>query len=117
MKDFSGMIAVVTGAASGIGRALAERCAREGMKVVVADVEPGPLAEVEASLRAGGGTALAVRTDVSQAKDVEALAQQTLDAFGATHLLFNNAGVATNGSVWESSLADWEWVIGVNLWG
>jgi NAD(P)-dependent dehydrogenase (short-subunit alcohol dehydrogenase family) len=117
MKDFSGRIAVVTGAASGIGRALAERCAREGMRVVLADVEPGPLAEVEAGLRAGGGTALAVRTDVSQAKDVEALAQKTLDAFGATHLLFNNAGVATSGTVWESSLADWEWVIGVNLWG
>jgi NAD(P)-dependent dehydrogenase (short-subunit alcohol dehydrogenase family) len=118
MKDFKSRVAVITGAASGIGRALAERCAREGMKVVLADVEPGALAEAEANLQAGGGTALAVRTDVSQAKDVEALAQKTLEAFGAVHLLCNNAGVATSGTVvWESSLRDWEWVIGVNLWG
>jgi NAD(P)-dependent dehydrogenase (short-subunit alcohol dehydrogenase family) len=117
MKDFKGRVAVITGAASGIGRALAERCAHEGMKLVLADVEPGPLAEVEANLQAGGSTALAVRADVSQAKDVEALAQQTLEAFGAVHLLCNNAGVATSGTVWESSLTDWEWVIGVNLWG
>jgi NAD(P)-dependent dehydrogenase (short-subunit alcohol dehydrogenase family) len=117
MKDFKSRVAVITGAASGIGRALAERCAREGMKVVLADVEPGALAEAEANLQAGGGTALAVRTDVSQAKDVEALAQKTLEAFGAVHLLCNNAGVATSGTVvWESSLTDWEWVIGVNLW-
>src|SRR5687768_7620380 len=100
MKDFKSRVAVITGAASGIGRALAERCAREGMKLVLADVEPGPLAEVEANLQAGGGTALAVRADVSQAKDVEALAQQALEAFGAVHLLCNNAGVATSGTVW-----------------
>src|SRR6516162_2295168 len=118
MKDFKRKVAVITGAASGIGRALAERCAREGMKVVLADVEPGALADVEANLQAGGGTVLAVRTDVSQAKDVEALAQQTLEAFGAVHLLCNNAGVATSGTLaWESDLTDWEWVIGVNLWG
>jgi NAD(P)-dependent dehydrogenase (short-subunit alcohol dehydrogenase family) len=118
MKDFNSRVAVITGAASGIGRALAERCAREGMNVVLADVEPGALAEVEANLQARGGTVLAVRTDVSQAKDVEALAQKTLAAFGAVHLLCNNAGVATSGTaVWESSLTDWEWVMGVNLWG
>jgi NAD(P)-dependent dehydrogenase (short-subunit alcohol dehydrogenase family) len=118
MQDFQSRVAVITGAASGIGRALAERCAREGMKVVLADVEPGALAEVEANLRARGGTVLAVRTDVSLAKDVDALAQKTLQAFGAVHLLCNNAGVATSGTVsWESSLPDWEWVIGVNLWG
>jgi NAD(P)-dependent dehydrogenase (short-subunit alcohol dehydrogenase family) len=118
MKGFKSRVAVITGAASGIGRALAERCAREGMKVVLADVELGALAEAEANLQAAGGTALAVRTDVSQAKDVEALAQKTLEAFGAVHLLCNNAGVATSGTVvWESRLTDWEWVIGVNLWG
>jgi NAD(P)-dependent dehydrogenase (short-subunit alcohol dehydrogenase family) len=117
MKDFKRKVAVITGAASGIGRALAERCAREGMKVILADVEPGALAEVEANLQAGGGTALAVRADVSQAEDVAALAEKALEAFGAVHLLCNNAGVATNGSVWESGLTDWEWVLGVNLWG
>lgn len=117
MKDFQGKVAVITGAASGIGRALAERCAREGMKVVLADVEPGALADVEASLHADGGTARAVQTDVTQASDVEALARKALEAFGAVHLLCNNAGVATNGTIWESSLTDWEWVIGVNLWG
>jgi NAD(P)-dependent dehydrogenase (short-subunit alcohol dehydrogenase family) len=118
MKDFKSRVAVITGAASGIGRALAERCAREGMKVILADVEPGALADAEANLQAAGGTVLAVRTDVSQAKEVEALAQKTLEAFGAVHLLCNNAGVATSGTVvWESSLTDWEWVIGVNLWG
>src|SRR5579884_462617 len=118
MKDFKGRVAVITGAASGIGRALAEQCVSERMKVVLADVELEALAEVEASLQAGGGTTLRVRTDVSQAKDLEALAQKTLEAFGAVHLLCNNAGVATSGTVvWESSLADWEWVMGVNLWG
>jgi NAD(P)-dependent dehydrogenase (short-subunit alcohol dehydrogenase family) len=117
MKDFERKVAVITGAASGIGRALAERCAREGMKVILADIELEALAEVEANLRAGGGTALAVRADVSQAKDVAELAKKTLKAFGAVHLLCNNAGVATNGSVWESGLTDWEWVLGVNLWG
>ncbi len=118
MKDFKDKVAVITGAASGIGRALADHCAREGMKVVLADIEQGALAEAAANLQSGGGTVLAVRTDVSQAKDVEALAQKTLEVFGAVHLLCNNAGVATSGTVvWESNLTDWEWVMGVNLWG
>jgi NAD(P)-dependent dehydrogenase (short-subunit alcohol dehydrogenase family) len=117
MKDFKDRVAVITGAASGIGWALAEQCAREGMKVVLADVEPEALAKAEASLKAGGASALAVRTDVSRAGDVEALAHKTLEAFGAVHLLCNNAGVATIGCIWESTLADWEWVVGVNLWG
>jgi NAD(P)-dependent dehydrogenase (short-subunit alcohol dehydrogenase family) len=117
MKDFKDKVAVITGAASGIGRALAERCAHEGMKVVLADVEPEALAKAEATLRAGGATALAVRTDVSRAGDVEALAHKTLEAFGAVHLLSNNAGVAKIGFIWETALADWEWVVGVNLWG
>jgi NAD(P)-dependent dehydrogenase (short-subunit alcohol dehydrogenase family) len=117
MKEFKDKVAVITGAASGIGRALADRCVQEGMKVVLADVELEPLAKTEASLKAAGATVLAVRTDVSQVRDVEALAQKTLEAFGAVHLLCNNAGVGTEAAIWESSLAEWEWVVGVNLWG
>ena len=118
MKEFKGKVAVITGAASGIGRAIADRCAQEGMKVVLADVEEGALAQAEEEMKARGATVLAVLTDVSKAGDVEALAQKTLDAFGAVHLLCNNAGVSGGGdSVWETSLADWQWVMGVNLWG
>jgi NAD(P)-dependent dehydrogenase (short-subunit alcohol dehydrogenase family) len=118
MKDFKDRVAVITGAASGIGWALAERCVREGMKVVLADVNPEALAQAEASLKAGGAAVLAVRTDVSQARDIEALAQRTLDGFGAVHLLCNNAGVGgPDAPIWESTVADWEWVLGVNLWG
>ena len=113
----SGNVAVVTGAASGIGRGLAERFAAEGMKVVLADVEEKPLAKLEAALRAKGATVLAIRTDVSNAAAVENLAQQTLNAFGAVHILCNNAGVACSRPIWEHTLADWEWVLGVNLWG
>jgi NAD(P)-dependent dehydrogenase (short-subunit alcohol dehydrogenase family) len=117
MKEFRNKVAVITGAASGIGRAIADRCAQERMKVVLADVEVGALAKAEASMKAAGATVLAVRTDVSQAKDVEALAQRTLDSFGAVHLLCNNAGVGTEAPIWESTIAEWEWVMGVNLWG
>jgi NAD(P)-dependent dehydrogenase (short-subunit alcohol dehydrogenase family) len=117
MTEFKRKVAVITGAASGIGRALAERCVQEGMNVVLADMEVETLTRTEESLKAAGATVLAVRTDVSQARDVEALAEATLDAFGTVHLLCNNAGVATEAPIWESSLAAWEWVIGVNLWG
>ena len=117
MKDFKDKVAVITGAASGIGRALADRCVQEGMKAVLADVEAEPLATAEASLKASGATVLAVQTDVSQARDVEALAQKTMEAFGAVHVLCNNAGVGTEAAVWESTLAEWEWIVGVNLWG
>jgi NAD(P)-dependent dehydrogenase (short-subunit alcohol dehydrogenase family) len=117
MESFRGKIAVVTGAGSGIGRALAERFAAEGMKVVLADVEAEPLARAERDLRAQGTEVLAVQTDVSQAGDVEALAQKTVARFGAVHVLCNNAGVAVGKTTWEHTLADWEWVLGVNLWG
>jgi NAD(P)-dependent dehydrogenase (short-subunit alcohol dehydrogenase family) len=117
MKEFKDKVAVITGAAGGIGRALAERCVREGMKAVLADVEADTLAKTEASLKASGATVLAVRTDVSRAGDVEVLAQKALAVFGAVHLLCNNAGVATGAAVWENTLAEWEWVLGVNLWG
>ena len=117
MKDFQDKVAVVTGAASGIGRALAEKSAQEGMKVVLADVEESALKQAEEELQASGAQVLAVRTDVSQADEVEVLAQKTFDTYGAVHLLFNNAGVGAGTTVWESSLADWQWVLGVNLWG
>ena len=117
MKDFKDKVAVITGAASGIGRALADRCVQEGMKAVLADVEAEPLATAEASLKASGATVLAVQTYVSQVRDVEALAQKTMEAFGAVHVLCNNAGVGTEAAVWESTLAEWEWIVGVNLWG
>ena len=110
-------VAVITGAASGIGRGLAERFAAEGMKVVLADVEETALAELEAGLKAKGATVLTVRTDVSNATEVENLAARTLDVFGAVHILCNNAGVVCSRPVWEHTLADWEWVLGVNLWG
>jgi NAD(P)-dependent dehydrogenase (short-subunit alcohol dehydrogenase family) len=117
MKEFKGKVAVITGAASGIGRALADLCVQGGMKTVLADVEVEALAKTEAELRAAGAPVLAVRTDVSRAGDVEALAQKTLEVFGAVHLLCNNAGVGMEATLWESTLAEWEWVMGVNLWG
>ncbi len=118
MHDFQGKVAVVTGAASGIGRALAEKSVQEGMKVVLADVEEHALKQAAEELHASGAQVLAVRTDVSQADAVEALAQKTFDTYGAVHLLFNNAGVIiADTTVWKSSLADWQWVFGVNLWG
>jgi len=117
MQVFQDKVAVVTGAASGIGRAIAERCVRAGVKIVLADIDEPNLAKAEAELKALGGTVLAVRTDVSKRSDVEALARQTGDAFGQVHLLFNNAGVAAGGAPWEATWNDWEWVIGVNLMG
>jgi NAD(P)-dependent dehydrogenase (short-subunit alcohol dehydrogenase family) len=117
MNEFRGKVAVITGAASGIGRALADRSVQAGMKAVLADVEAEALANAEASLKATGATVLAVPTDVSQARDVAALAQKTLEVFGAVHLLCNNAGVGMEAAIWESTLDEWESVMGVNLWG
>jgi len=119
VKEFKGKTAVVTGAASGIGRALAARCAREGMKVVLADVEEGALLQTEKEMKDTGAVVLAVRTDVSKAEDVEKLAQKTLETFQEIHLLFNNAGVQGGefASIWKNTIADWEWALGVNLWG
>ncbi len=118
MEEFKDKVAVITGAASGIGRAVAERCVQEGMLVVLAGINETNLAQAERELKsAGARNVLSVKTDVSKAADVEALAQKTLAAFGAVHLLFNNAGVSAGTWIWESNLADWEWVLGVNLWG
>ena len=117
MKDFKGKVAVITGAASGIGRSIAERCVIQGMKVVLADIDEVNLARAETELKTSGGSVLSVRTDVSKRNDVELLAHKAFDAFGQAHLLFNDAGVAAGGAPWEATWNDWEWVIGVNLWG
>src|SRR4051812_4069149 len=117
MKEFKGKVAVITGGASRIGRAIADRCMREGMKMVIAGVEDASLAQAETELKAGGAEVLAVMTDVSKRNEVERLAERAFDAFGQVHLLVNNAGVAAGGPPWEATWNDWEWVIGVDLWG
>jgi NAD(P)-dependent dehydrogenase (short-subunit alcohol dehydrogenase family) len=116
MKEFRDKVAVITGAASGIGRAIAERCVREGMAVVLADIEQPALDNACHELASRGTTVMAVRTDVSRAEDIKALAQKTFERFGAVHLLVNNAGVGS-GTVATGTLADWQWTLGVNLWG
>lgn len=117
MFEFAGKVAVITGAASGFGRAFAQKGAALGMKLVLADVNPEALRQTVDALHAAGAQALGVPTDVSSAAQVEALAQAALDAFGKVHLLFNNAGVGSGGFVWESSANDWAWVFGVNVMG
>jgi NAD(P)-dependent dehydrogenase (short-subunit alcohol dehydrogenase family) len=117
MRELRGKVAVVTGAGSGIGRALATRFAREGMRVVLADVEAKPLGEAREAIAATGSEAIAVTTDVSNAAQVEALAERAFDAFGGAHVVCNNAGVVAGGPTWEVAPGDWEWVLGVNLWG
>ncbi|MEP7199737.1 MAG: SDR family NAD(P)-dependent oxidoreductase [Chloroflexota bacterium] len=116
MQELRGKVAVITGGASGIGRAFADRSMEEGMKIVIADIEQSALDKATTELRNAGAEVLAVRTDISKASAVEDLAKRTLDTFGGVHLLFNNAGVG-GGSVTQGTLADWEWVMGVNLWG
>ncbi len=113
----SGRVGVVTGGGSGIGRALAEVLAREGLRLVVADVDEGGMAATVAAVRAGGGEAIAVRTDVSDLDQVRALADRAWAAFGGVHVLCNNAGVAVWGGLEAATQRDWQWVLGVNLWG
>jgi NAD(P)-dependent dehydrogenase (short-subunit alcohol dehydrogenase family) len=117
MKTFSGRVAVITGAASGFGREFALRGAQLGMKLVMADVQPQALERAVAEVRALGAEAIAQPCDVRKGEQVEALAQAAMQRFGAIHLVFNNAGVGAGGLVWESTQADWEWVLGVNMWG
>ena len=117
MREFKHKVAVVTGAASGIGKALVEKCLNEGMQVVLADVEETALAStVEVFQSKGHNNLLPVITDVSKLGEIEALLDATINAFGGVHLLFNNAGVTGSGSVLEDSINDWNWVMGVNLW-
>ncbi|ROZ79786.1 SDR family oxidoreductase [Ramlibacter sp. WS9] len=117
ITDFQGKCAVLTGAGSGFGLECARMAARLGMNVVLVDVQADALAQAEAELRATGVDVLARRTDVASATDMEALALAVQERFGAPHFVFNNAGVGTGGLIWENSVAEWEWVLGVNLWG
>lgn len=117
MREFRGKVAVVTGAANGIGRALAERCVSKGMRVVLADKDAAALSAMAKELQVAGADVLAVPTDVSRTGEVEALAKATLSTFGTTHLLCNNAGVGIATPILESTIEDWEWALGVNLWG
>jgi NAD(P)-dependent dehydrogenase (short-subunit alcohol dehydrogenase family) len=111
-----GQVAVVTGGASGLGLALAEAFARRGVRVVVADVEAGPLADAVARIEASGADALGRQTDVGVPEQVDALAAATVDRFGRVDIICNNAGVSTLGPhIWEVPLADWDWVLRVNL--
>jgi NAD(P)-dependent dehydrogenase (short-subunit alcohol dehydrogenase family) len=117
MRELRGKTAVITGGASGIGRALGDAFAAEGMRVVLADIEAGALEEAVGALRAAGAAVLGVPTDVSAAEQVQALADRAVAEFGRVDVVCNNAGVALSGPAWEHSLKDWEWLLGVNLWG
>jgi len=117
MTELGGGVAVVTGGASGIGRAMAERFARERAKVVVADIDQRALAAVVDSIKARGGEALGVPTDVTDLSSVQTLAAAAFEAFGKVSVLCNNAGVALWGGLESATHRDWQWVLGVNLWG
>ncbi len=117
MKDLQGKVAVVTGGASGIGRAVAEAAATAGMQVVLADIEEAALKEADTAMTASGAEVLSVVTDVSVGSSVDELRDKALARFGAVHLVHNNAGVAVGGPLWTVTEADWTWVLGVNLWG
>jgi len=117
MEDLQGKVAVITGGASGIGRAVAEKAAAEGMRIVIGDIEEGPLKEAEGELTGRGAEAIGVVTDVSDAASVRELRDRALERFGAVHLVHNNAGIGTGGPIWDFSEEDWRWIIGVNQWG
>jgi NAD(P)-dependent dehydrogenase (short-subunit alcohol dehydrogenase family) len=121
MSNLKNKVAVITGAASGIGKGIAERCTKEGMKVILCDIEKSILSQVEEELKSRGAEVLNVVADVSNINDVKKLAQTCTDHFGEIHLLVNNAGVGfatkTSTNIWEYPIADWNWILGVNVWG
>jgi len=117
MKNLQGKVAVVTGGASGLGRAMALAFARKGMQVAIADLETAKIEATVAELQALGVRALGARTDVSSGEEVDALAERVVMELGGVHLVCNNAGVVPLGPAWESTVADWQWILGVNLWG
>ena len=117
MKTFKGRTAVITGAASGFGLETCRIAAREGMNIVMADVQADALERAAADIRGLGAEVLPFRLDVSQAHEVEALGDATMKRFGTPHFVFNNAGVGVGGLIWEHSAHDWAWVLGVNVMG
>jgi NAD(P)-dependent dehydrogenase (short-subunit alcohol dehydrogenase family) len=117
MKTFKGRTAVITGAASGFGLEVSRVAAREGMQIVMADVQADALEQASAEIRGLGAQVLPFQLDVARAEQVEALGEATFERFGVPHFVFNNAGIGAGGLIWEHSLKDWEWVVGVNLMG
>ncbi|WP_149136083.1 SDR family oxidoreductase [Cupriavidus campinensis] len=117
MKQFESKVAVITGGASGFGKEFARIGASLGMKLVLADVQEDALDATVAEFKAQGVPVIGLRADVSRAEDVQALADAAMTAFGEVHLLFNNAGVGAGGLLWENTQKDWDWVLGVNLYG
>ncbi len=117
LSNFQDKVAVITGGASGIGLAVAQNCAAAGMKLVLADIEQANLDRVTADFERDGVEVLPLVIDVSNYDAVEAMARQTIERFGKVHFLFNNAGVSGGSSVWETTLNDWDWVMGVNVMG
>ncbi len=117
IADFQGKTAVLTGAGSGFGLECARLGAAQGMNLVLVDVQPDALARASQELQATGATVMARQVDVSDAGAMETLGREVGARFGAPHFVFNNAGVAAGGLVWENTVQDWQWVLGVNLWG
>jgi NAD(P)-dependent dehydrogenase (short-subunit alcohol dehydrogenase family) len=117
MKELKGKVAAVTGAASGLGRSMALAFATEGMDLALADVDEVNLSSVQDEVLAKGVRAITLKVDVSNAQQLEIFRDQTLTRLGGVHVVCNNAGVSPLGAVWENSVADWQWILGVNLWG